>query len=448
MERDDAEFECGMRRTSLSVPVAGVEDRQSKPFARRFRHGFTNFNELIRLSSGANLDEVIDWVKTARPDGMGALLEEVATDRIDLRPQGEGLPLPHPCDAEFRFDEPTVTRLAQLLMETTAPGEEILLVGSPTLAIEFARRETDRRIRFIGMDDCVTTAVCAAYAGNSCFMLGQGSGSTASAAVVDPPWYREPLEEMTASVSHGLISGKSALFVAPKPGTRPGALEDMSGYLEYLAGIGLIDPQILSLEAGYRSPLFEIAALEPAGIRPPATWRYANVLTLRKCEIGQPAPRASKPTTDHEELVFDGMRIRLIAATEPQDLAAVEPIRLGNNPTVFPSVSRRAERRGQYNLWTTTNRVARVDADKLIAAFAEIRDIPEVSLRAILQEPQSDHGRGKKLDFTQEATQWVIEMLATERRQSIRLVGDGAWQTQQTDCRSRMTLSTGCLDRA
>ena len=59
-------------------------------------------------------------------------------------------PLPHPADSEYRFDNPTAQRLAAQLVSQTKDGDEILLVGTPTVALAIADLQVDRRIRFVG----------------------------------------------------------------------------------------------------------------------------------------------------------------------------------------------------------------------------------------------------------------------------------------------------------
>src|SRR5206468_4638128 len=45
------------------------------------------------------------------------------------------LPIPHALDFEWRFDRPTVRFLSELVEARTTSGSNVLLLGTPTLAV-------------------------------------------------------------------------------------------------------------------------------------------------------------------------------------------------------------------------------------------------------------------------------------------------------------------------
>lgn len=411
----------------------GVTEQGSLPSLMQRLEQPSSLEDLLRKTEGADLLEVVAAVKSANPQWANHILDELTICGQDQAiPQGKSLPLPHPLDAEFRFDETTAVALADFLLEKSSPGDEILIVGAPTVAIELSDRAADRSIRFVGLKDCVTSAVSTAFDNADSFALGPGMGSTATIALVDPPWYDRPVQEMMATVAAGLQLGAHALFVGPRVGTRPTARDDLSRYLDYCQQIGLAASSSDTFEIGYRTPLFEVAALEANCIRPPSTWRYGQASLLRKQRSVEVSPLSGGKGTSADEIVFDGIRLRLVetGASDFQTTSLHEA-------KVFPSVSRRAPERSQFNLWTTTNRAVAVDAAEVKKAFEEIRKLPYDLLYRFIRSGENSLLEDKALDFSEKATQGVIRLLAIEWQEATRLVGEGSWETRRTEWRSR-----------
>ena len=404
---------------SLSDLLAGIEPPSS-------------LDALLRQTGGADLRSVAKAVSGADTPWAARILDELVASPNGAIAQGEGLPLPHPCDAEFRFDERTVQLLADALLRDSSPGDEILLVGAPTLAIELAKRSVDRRVRFVGPADCVSFAVRAAFIDREGFVMGLGPQATANVALVDPPWYDDPVEAMISIVGQGLLQNGRAIFVGPGRGARPQADRDFTRYLHFCRSIGLEQVDSTAIDIGYRTPLFEVAALETQGIRPPDTWRYGTSVVLRQIGGKEKARSCIASPDIPEELVFQGVRIRLLADCD-RSIQSSAP----DTASVFPSVSRRASGRSQPNLWTTSNRVASVDAFATRKAFEEIRGLPAGILRKLVHAADIGDFGGAGVAFSEESTQGVIRLLATELREAARLVGEGSWATDTAEWRSR-----------
>ena len=62
---------------------------------------------------------------------------------------------------------------------------------------------------------------------------------------------------------------------------------DFTRYLHFCRSIGLEQVGSTAIEIGYRTPLFEVAALETQGIRPPNTWRYGTSVVLQQIGDGR-----------------------------------------------------------------------------------------------------------------------------------------------------------------
>lgn len=348
------------------------------------------------------------------------LLADAAIDHApQVLDQCARLPLPHPADSEFRFDDLTAKRLAEQLVGQTKDGDEILLVGTPSVALALSDLHADRRIRFVGSDDCVTDAICDALPPNLT-RIGSAAGRTASIALVDPPWYAEPMRAMISTCARGVKLGGAVWIVMPAVGTKPDAAYDRLDFTRFARSCGL-EQSGLGAEVTYRTPLFELAAIEQQGIARLKNWRSADVIemTVREEVVISPLQPQPRPI----ELTTDGLRLRLANCQQKRPLS-LAPI---STHEVFPSVSFRAAGRQAASLWTSGNRAFNVDAAAAFAALSAISTRDEGVLQGRLTPSQNATPPNIDVEPTNQLIHELLELIDREKSDARRLVGDGAW---------------------
>jgi len=214
--------------------------------------------------------------------------------------------------------------------------------------------------------------------------------------------------------------GAHVWMVVPPVGTKGEAADDREQFSNIARGFGL-RPINEFTDALYRTPLFELAALERQGIARLAAWRRGDVLAF----IVDDAPMVATipPIRTACELTFAGVRLRLLAspAVGPRYLT---PIVEGE---VFPSVSSRAPGRGRANLWTSGNRAFCVDPDAARTAMEEIARRGALVLHMRLTPDRNDLDRLADVAPSDELIHQLIGLLGRELDDARRLVGDGAW---------------------
>lgn len=335
--------------------------------------------------------------------------------------QPASLPLPHPLDSEWRFAPSSVDDLVGRLLDATGPGDELLLVGTPSVAAALSRTGADRRIRFVGPDDLVSAEVERLFAGD--IRLTRGAGGQAAAAVVDPPWYGGPFAEMLAICARGCRRHAPVLTVMPRSATRPGMEIDAADMLASAVALGLEPTEAGTFEVSYRMPLFEARALERGGLRPDlGEWRRGDCVTLTSSGKA-PGSVASTGRPGHVELMLDGCRIRLTLGSETggRGLAPVE------DEEVSASVSARSPTRRLANLWTTANRALRVDEGLCLDAFAAIAEDEAIVLPAGLTRRRIESSCRNGIEGQVNLIHSIHELFAREIADAARLVGDGSW---------------------
>lgn len=383
-----------------------------------------SFAQFVRLLPGVPPDQAIACLNRMSASGNSRQVRFLLADAaIDHAPpfldQCARLPLPHPADSEYRFDNLTAQRLAAQLVSQTKDGDEILLVGTPTVALAIADLQVDRRIRFVGSGDCVTDAIRGALAHYS-VGIGEAIGRTASIALVDPPWYAEPMRAMISTCASGVKLGGAVWIAMPAIGTKADAANDRLNFLRFAKTCRLEQSGFI-LEVTYRTPLFELAALEQQGIARLENWRNAEVFELIVREEVAISPM--RPPLTPIELTTDGLRFRLTNCPQKRPLQLV-PV---STHEVFPSVSFRAPDRKAATLWTSGNRAFNINATTAFAALSAISGLNEGVLHGRLTRPQNATHSNKDVDPTSRLIHELLELIDREKSDARRLAGDGAW---------------------
>lgn len=386
------------------------------------------FESFVAALPGVLPDEALSALRRIGGPNAERLATDAATDRAGhLIDQCAMLPLPHPLDSEFRFDEATARMLASALVEATKAGDEILLIGVPSVAIELSAMDVDRQVRFLGPDNSVTDAVRAAFNGER-LVLAQGPGRTAAAALLDAPWYADPMVELIEICAHGCRNRAPVNLTFPRLGTRPEIVADRAAYLAAAASAGLLPTGASDLVC-YRTPLFELAALERQGIARLPSWRSGEML-----EFVATAEVASRPWLRPRvtELTVFGTRLRLISGTK----SGASGLELIDEHEVFRSVSSRASGRSRATLWTTTNRAFAVDPSLACHALSEMANQHSGNVLYLgFFESQNDLSNPAHVAPAEELIHQLTELVGRELHDARRLVGDGAWLKTGMDWR-------------
>lgn len=418
-----------MNRTVAAMEACGEFVAFVDDLAKKLVDHSPTFEAFVAALPGVFPDEALAALRRIGGPNAERLAADAATDRAgDLIDQCTMLPLPHPIDSEFRFEEATARMFAKTLVEATRAGDEILLIGVPSVAIELGGMDVDRQVRFLGPDNTVTDAVRAAFRGQR-LVLAQGPGRTAAAALVDAPWYVDPMVELIEVCAHGCRDQALVTLTFPRLGTRPDVVADRAAYFGAAASAGLL-PTGSADPVCYRTPLFELAALEQCGIGRLPSWRRGEALqfvaTSGVASRGWVRPRAT-------ELTAFGVRLRLIPDRQARG-SRLEPV---YPHEVCSSVSSRAPGRSRATLWTTTNRAFAVDPDLTREALRQMagRSNGDV-LHLRFAQAQSELSSSSNVAPLEGLIHQLTELVGREMHDARRLVGDGAWLETGMDWRS------------
>ena len=208
--------------------------------------------------------------------------------RPNARPRGGSLlPPPHPLDFEWRYTPDSSQDLLTLATDLTPPDGDVLLFGTPGLALEALSFPASQRMSFLAEDNVVTERLTLLNrAAGSPLSIDLNSGTipqaTADAVLLDPPWYMDFIRPMLEAAVAACRLGGIVLISLPPRGTRPSADADQAATIRFAGRLGLDLLDRRSLAVGYDTPFFATNALAAAGVHASAGWRRGDLVLLRK----------------------------------------------------------------------------------------------------------------------------------------------------------------------
>ena len=396
----------------------------------------SSFAELVSRLEGRHPSEILSEleVRPASNDDIGTITAEMIRDARERAPgarlpQGEGLALPHPLDAEWRFTEAVAEMLLHLAVSETRDRDPILLMGVPSVVLAAARSCFDRQFWTLGEPNVITETLNISTREDRRFLQGTPNASSVAAAILDPPWYVNQYSSMLGEAAGYCRPGACILISSPPGGARPNIASDLKQIRRAAATAGL---RVLTEEKGalrYRTPFFEMAAMRAAGVGAwLPDWRAGDLLHYVRTRPAVVGPSTPVPTAF--ELTLAGIRLRLLPRPSGAGMRLI-PIWTGE---VFPSVSARAPRRSDANLWTSGNRAFAIDPTIALIAMATIAS--DQGLWPKRLNPQKRMAANfRQIDATRQVIYELTELAKREFTEAESLVGAESWGSSVHDAR-------------
>jgi len=344
------------------------------------------FPQLLRALPGVYPTAVLAAIDRAaaknilHPEQADRLRHEAATGEDRSPCRRSLLPLPHPIDYEWRFSPTAGRELLDLSSTLSRQQDEIVLLGTPSVAHEAMSHPMDRRVSFLGPDNAVTRRLFALNgAMNAPLHIGLCTDvpqrDTAQVVIIDPPWYLDFVRPMVMTATMLCRDGGYILASLPPAGARAKAALDRARLFQLASRLSLEVHEEYPLSVEYDTPFFEANALKAAGVAALRAWRRGDLVILRKLQSRSThQTRSTTHPSPWREVQVGQMRLFIGTAPKTGDRALL-PLIPGN---ILPTVSRRDERRREAIVWTSGNRIfGSQDA--------------ELTVAAALQAAQSDH---------------------------------------------------------
>jgi hypothetical protein len=357
------------------------------------------------------------------------------------------LPLPHPLDFEWRFTPDAARGLLDRAGALTPAGGDLLLFGTPGLAVEALTLPIGRRLAFLAESNSVTDRVVALnHATGSPLAIAFCSGGlpreSADAVILDPPWYLDFVRPMLAAAAHACRPGGVVLISLAPIGTRPSAEADYRAAAAFAVRLGLDVVEHCELAVAYETPFFERNALAAAGLFPPPHWRRGDLVIFRKTRppsrpfvVGRGAYRRGWTQVDIGRM---RLFVRVSDEARSEETSLVSLI----EGDILPTVSRRDLRRGMAQVWTSGNRIFRTDNPQLL--FEAAISCNGEDLGASVQHYLWGSIRGR--DAQERVVDELRALAAVEAREeqveaNATLERSMPWRSSSTNCWSMSTAT-------
>lgn len=270
------------------------------------------------------------------------------------------LPVAHPLDYAWRFDDATAEALADVCLERAREGVLVALLGTPTIFRVVAERGGVANVVLFDQDEAVVRrlrrAAPAAGRAEQCDLLADPIPALgASLVICDPPWYDEHLRGFLWAAARLCRPGGTVLLSVPPHGTRPGIEGEWTEICLWAARTGLALERVDERALNYETPTFEHNALHAEGILGvPRVWRRATSARFRRtsASLGPRPPRPPEEAWDEFDIRGTRIRVRAFGARAFLD-PALRPV---GPDEVLSSVSRRDPLRREVDVWTSGNR--------------------------------------------------------------------------------------------
>lgn len=277
------------------------------------------------------------------------------------------LPVCHPGDYEWRFTSKTAAMLLENLIQDLPVGARIAHLGTPTTFMLGLDRYGG--FRHFLLDRNAPTVDAPTSAENVCcidLLTELPPELDAQAAIADPPWYPTDTRAFLVATSRVCAVGARIVLCQPTRATRPGVTEERAALLDQLPQLGFVCRGVDAACVRYRMPYFEASSLKVVApeLMVPDDWRTGDLLTLEKIS-DTVSQLPSIPVSEcWQEATFGPVRIKLRRTSGP-DIGSLVP------GDILRTVSRRDPIRQHIGMWTSSNRVYRLDHPREIGSLIE-----------------------------------------------------------------------------
>lgn len=331
------------------------------------------------------------------------------------------LPMPHPLDYDWRFTDSAVTYLLDLCQTLAVPGEQVALLGTPSIFHAALAQPLPYRFTLFEHNSVMVASLESAtdrMRAVRCDLVRDPLPRLMARVVIaDPPWYEDEARAFLWAARRLIIDTGHIIMSVPPLGTRSGMESEWRRTVTWAEQLGL---RLLRLESGalpYQTPPFERNALHAEGIPSvPSMWRRGD-LAIFAVAAPCAAPRPAIPTVGvrWDEASISGVRIRLRLREERRFRDPTLQQIIGGD--VLPSVSRRDPRRAAVDVWTSGNRVFACRGTHIVGAIADaiaVGQPPRDAVSMAVGHPL----RNGELYLVNQVTYQLYRIVAREHREA------------------------------
>ena len=361
---------------------------------RTFEYISKNLNGLDPIQLAQALEKLEQKEKLHKRGDMWSLKEKRKQPTLNLVSEDpqlylkkymgyfEFLKLPHPLDFEWRNSTASLNYLINQVQEINSVNDKILFLGMPTLFATACIKDIPQKVTLVERNKPIVNGLAKLNVDKDRFRILEADIFKVApktigkyySVIMDPPWYSPHFYQFMWLAAQCVEVGGIIGISLPPINTRPNIDKERIEWFSFCQENGLCLENLYSQKLHYAMPFFEFNALRCAGIKDILPfWRKGDLALFRKVHTDtQDRPEIIENRPEWVEKEIDTVRIRV--KVEKREEKNVElKISALLKGDILPSISSRDKRRQFANVWTSGNRIFKVnDSEKFIRLLDDL----------------------------------------------------------------------------
>jgi hypothetical protein len=291
---------------------------------------------------------------------------------------------PHPLDFEWRNSTGSLDYLIKKIQNVNEAQDKILFLGFPTLFAAACIKDISQKVTLVEKNKPIVKGLRKLNADKQRFQIIEADIFRANpkevgkyySVIMDPPWYSPHFYQFMWLASQCVEVGGIVGISLPPINTRPDVDKERIEWFSFCQKQGLCLENLYAQKLHYAMPFFEFNAFRAAGIKDILPfWRKGDLALFRKVHTDfHERPKLNEERSDWEEREIDTVRIRVKLEKIEEEESELEISHLTKGD-ILPTVSTRDKRRDNANVWTSGNRIFKVnDPYKFIQLLDDLKN--------------------------------------------------------------------------
>jgi len=293
----------------------------------------------------------------------------------------EFLKTPHPLDFEWRNSTASLNYLNTIVQDLNSISDSILYLGMPTLFATSFLKDLPHKVTLVERNKPIIEGLQRLVAGNDRFTIRAADIFKVNprkigkhhCVIMDPPWYSPIFKQFMWLAGQSVEIGGIVGISLPPLSTKDDILDERMHWIKFCHEQGLCLEYLRPRQLHYAMPFFEFNALRSAGIKGfPPFWRKGDLAIFRKiCDRNPTRPSNDTAISEWVEIEIDNVRIRIIESNDQKSPLSIQHI---VKTDILPTVSKSDPRRQDANVWTSGNRIFKVnDTASFVKLLKEVK---------------------------------------------------------------------------
>ncbi len=277
---------------------------------------------------------------------------------------------PHPLDFEWRNSTGSLDYLISIVQKINDFHDKTLFLGFPTLFATACIKNIQQKVTLVERNKPIVRGLTKLNAEKDRFQILEADIFKVAPKTIgkyysvfmDPPWYSPDFYQFMWLAAQCVEVGGTIGISLPPINTRPDIGRERIEWFSFCQKHGLYIENLYTQKLHYAMPFFEFNAFRAAGVKDILPfWRKGDLALFRKVHsYNHERPNHDEKRPEWVEKEMETVRIRVKVEKSEAQKSELKISHLIKGD-ILPTVSTRDKRRDTANVWTTGNRVFKVN---------------------------------------------------------------------------------------